>query len=483
MKVIFAAAEAVPFVKTGGLGDVLGSLPQALQKRGLDVRVILPLYGVISEEYRQEMVKLGTFTVPLAWRKQHCGLFGLEHKGTTWYFLDNEQYFKREGIYGYSDDAERFAFLSRAVPEALLFLGLKPGVIHCHDWHTALVSLFLYAFYGANPFFGGTKTVLSIHNIAYQGVFPQEVLPDVLGLGEEYLCENGLKHSGGINYLKGGIAFADCLTTVSRTYAEEITTCRLGEGLEPLLRARKNDLYGILNGLDYQEYNPLTDSSLSFPYRYSLKKKRLNKVGLQQEMGLEVGENIPLLAVISRLVEQKGIDLLLPILPDIIARGAQVVVLGTGEQSYERALAELAGRFPRQMAVRIEFDERLARRIYASSDIFLMPSRTEPCGLSQIIALRYGSIPLVRATGGLKDTVSRYDAASGRGNGFLFEAYAPDDLLLTIEKALLVYRDEKNWRQLVKNALQTDLSWNKSAREYHRLYQKLCQQKKKRGNT
>ncbi|MCR4442658.1 MAG: glycogen synthase GlgA [Peptococcaceae bacterium] len=474
MKVLFAAAEGAPFAKSGGLGDVIGSLPRALQAKKVEARVIMPLYGNVPAAYRRKMKELGALTVPVSWRKQYCGINALHFEGITWYFLDNEYYFKREGLYGYGDDAERFAFFSRAVLESLPFIGFRPSVLHCHDWHTGLVSVYLRAFYSRQPFYSSLKTVFTIHNIAYQGVFPAWMLGDVVGLKDDYYHAEGLRFFDCINYLQGGIIFSDRLTTVSKTYAEEIMTPAYGENMDNVLRKRKDKLCGIINGIDGGSYNPRTDPHIYCNYRCSLRKKGQNKMRLQQELNLPVRERIPMLAVVSRLAEHKGINLLLALLPDLLKKEIQLVVLGTGDEAVERHLSAAAGMYPARMAVRNSFDESLARRIYAGSDMLLMPSRTEPCGLSQLIALRYGTIPVVRETGGLKDTVRPYNEVTGEGNGFCFGEYSADALRDAVEKALEVYKRREVWAGIVKNAVQADHSWDRSAGEYVKLYRELA---------
>ncbi|MBZ4654617.1 MAG: hypothetical protein JG781_1974 [Peptococcaceae bacterium] len=473
MKVLFVAAEGVPFVKTGGLGDVIGSLPQALQEKGLEVGVMMPLYGDISSYYKEAMTLVSEFTVPLAWRSQYCGLKSLSREGISYYFVDNEYYFKRDGIYGFYDEAERYAFFCRAVLESLPHLGFKPQILHCHDWHTGVLSLFLRAFYKDHPFYRDLRTVFTIHNLHYQGIFPREILGDILGLGEEYLKDDRLEFYHNINFMKAGIVFSDVITTVSRTYAEEIKTPLGGENLDALLRKRERRLFGILNGIDTKKYNPLTDPALFVPYRCSLTKKVQNKLKLQELLGLPVKGEVPLLALVSRLVAQKGLDLLVQIMEELLARDLQMVILGRGEETYENFFLQMAQRYSRQLAARIMFDETLARRIYAGSDIFLMPSLSEPCGLGQLLALRYGSIPVVRETGGLKDTVTAYNEYTGTGNGFTFTHFNARDFLYTIDRALNFYGQKDVWSRLVNNACKGNFSWQRSAREYLDLYRKL----------
>lgn len=470
MKVLFAAAEAVPFAKTGGLGDVIGSLPKALKNRNTDIRVIMPLYSNIPLRYGQDLTDLGTITVPVSWRKQYCGLKTLINDGIRYYFIDNEYYFKRDKLYGYDDDAERFAFFSRAILESLPVLGFKPDILHCHDWHTAIASIFLRAFYTEKKFYQGIQTILTIHNIAYQGIFSNYILGDVLGIGDNDGIAGALKYNDGINYLQGGIAVSDEVTTVSRTYAKEIVTPEYGEKLDGLLKEKKNKLHGIINGIDYQSYNPKKDPAVPIKYQYSLEKKCQNKNRLQKEVDLPVRDDICLLAVVSRLTKQKGIDLLIAVLPKLFKMKVQLVIIGTGEEIYEHKLLQKAAQSPGNMAVRLEFDDSLARRVYAGSDVFLMPSRTEPCGLSQLIALRYGSIPIVHSTGGLKDTIYPFEKNNNRGNGFCFDEYTTEAFLETIKEALCTYKKPELWRNIVRNAVKADYSWRFSAKEYIKLY-------------
>lgn len=474
MKVVFAASEGAPFIKTGGLGDVIGSLPHALKKEGVETAVILPFYQDIPLKYKEKLQTVKEISVPLGWRNQYCGLKYLEYKGVPFYFLDNEYYFKRDGIYGFYDEAERFAFFSRALLEMIPFLGFKPDIIHCHDWHTGLVSVFLRAFYQERESYRNLKTVFTIHNLRYQGVFSEFILEDILGLERDGYAE-GLQFHDSVNYLKGGIFFADTVTTVSPSYAEEIKDPCYGEGLDDILREKSDKLWGITNGIDYEDYNPLSDQALFRNYRTSLPSKMENKKGLQQELQLPVQEKPPLLAIVSRLVEQKGLSLLFDILDELLELDLQLVILGNGEREYEDRFREMKDRYAEKTSVMFSFNEALARRIYAGSDIFLMPSKFEPCGLSQMIAMRYGSIPIVRETGGLKDTVIPYDPATGHGNGFRFKNYNSRDFLAAIKGALEIYQQKDYWSKLVKNALKSDFSWRKSAGVYVDLFNKVMQ--------
>jgi len=473
MRILFAAAEAAPFVKTGGLADVIGSLPKEMIKQGLDVRVMLPKYKVIPGCFTENMRRRAELTVPVGWRRQYAGIEELEWDGVTYYFVDNEYYFWRDGVYGCYDEAEQFAYFSRAVLESLPQLGFKPDILHCHDWHTAMVPVFLRAFYDGHPFYDSMRTVFTIHNLKYQGIFPYTVLPDVLGLDNDYFTLDGLEFYGDINYMKGGLLYADRLTTVSPSYAREIQEPYYGERLDGVLRARAADTTGIINGIDYDTYNPQSDPHLYVNYRRSPAKKRKNKVHLQQQLGLPTAEGTPLIAIVSRLAEQKGLDLVACVLEDMLALDMQMVVLGTGEARYETMFREAALRCPQKIAACIQFDEGLARRVYAAADLFLMPSRFEPCGIGQMIALRYGAVPIVRETGGLRDTVQSYNEMTGEGNGFTFAHYNAHDMLYTVGRALRVYRDPAAFARVLANGQKTDCGWIQSARQYHMLYEQL----------
>ncbi|MCR4441527.1 MAG: glycogen synthase GlgA [Peptococcaceae bacterium] len=474
MKVLFAASEASPFARTGGLGEVVGSLPKALNRLGADARVIIPKYGTIAAEYKKNMKNIGNVTVPVAWRRQYCGVEKLEREEATYYFLDNEYYFNRENIYGYYDEAERFSFFCRGVVETLKILDFSPEIIHCHDWQAALIPLFWREFCSGQQGHAPVKTVFTIHNLKYQGVFTHWILHNILGLGDEYFTPDRLEYYGKVNILKAGIVFSNSLTTVSRTYAEEIKYPFFGEGLDGLIRAHEHKLRGILNGLDYNDYDPEMDYNIYVNYNQNPDFKQENKAKLQEELALPVNKNIPLLGVVTRLTVQKGLDLLIHILDELLELDVQLVVLGAGEEKYEQFFSEKASCCPQKCRTVLKFDEVLARKIYAASDLFLMPSLFEPCGLSQLIALRYGALPVVRETGGLKDTVRPYNEKTGEGNGFTFANYNAHELLFTIKRALLLYRERETWNRLVANALQSDYSWEKSAREYYSLYRELA---------
>jgi starch synthase len=473
MRILFAAAEAVPFIKTGGLADVIGSLPKELQRQGIDVRVVLPKFKSIPAFFTENMTRCTAFTVPVGWRRQYTTVEELKWEGVTYYFIDNEYYFWRDGVYGCYDEAEQFAFFSRAVFEVLPYIGWKPDIIHCHDWHTAIVPVFLHTFYKDHPFYARMRTVFTIHNLKYQGIFPYIVLPDVLGLDNSYFTLDGLEFYGNINYMKGGLLYADRITTVSPGYAQEIQDPYYGEKLDGVLRSRASKLTGIINGIDYDVYNPQSDTHIYVNYRYSTAKKQKNKIFLQQQLRLPLGEHIPLVAIVSRLVEQKGFDLLACVLEELLSMDMQLVVLGTGEARYEEMFREAAHRYPDKLAACIQFDEEFARCVYAAADLFLMPSQFEPCGISQMIALRYGAVPIVRETGGLRDTVQSYNEMTGEGNGFTFANYNAHDMLYTIKRALSVYHNKEVFAQVLRNGRETDCSWIHSARQYHMMYEQL----------
>lgn len=478
MKVLFIATEAVPFVKTGGLADVIGSLPGELRKQGIDARVIIPGYGQIPTEYKEQMVPLKKITVNLGWRYQYCELAAFEHNEVPFYFVGNDYYFKRDGLYGFSDEAERFAFFSKAVLQSLPALDFIPQVLHCHDWHTGPVSVFLRTHYDDNPFYREIATLFTVHNLHYQGLFQREVLWDIMELGSEYFTPDKLEFYGKISYLKGGLIYADYITTVSPTYAREIQTSYHGRGLEGVLKQRSGQLKGIINGIDCRTFNPATDPNIFLNYTNSLSKKNENKILLQEQLGLPRDTSIPLISFINRLVEQKGLDLIIHVLKDMLSLGLQLILLGTGEQRYENMLQDMASQYPQQLSVNTYFNEALARRIYAGSDFFLLPALFEPCGIGQLIAMRYGTIPVVRETGGLKDTVFQFDEMTGEGNGFSFANYNAHDMLNTLKKALEIYKDKNSWEILVKNALRERHGWDLPAKEYGKLYRQLVSNRK-----
>ena len=478
MHIVFASAEAAPFVKTGGLGDVAGSLPAALKKAGADVIVMVPKYGSIAPEWRDQMEHVCDFHVPLGWRNEYCGLERLEHDGITYLFIDNERYFLRDAPYGYFDDGERFAFFSKAICESLQHLpnGWTCDVLHCNDWHTALAPVFLREFYQGLPLYEHVKTVFSIHNIAFQGQFTAKMLEDVLGLAHIPAASGQLTcGQDAINYMQGALSYTDAITTVSPTYAAEIQTPAFGEGLDGVLRRRASVLHGILNGIDTAAFDPATDPRIAQNYTASDRSgKAACKRAVQEELGLEVREDRPLLSMVTRLTRQKGLDLVMYALDRILSGGVQVAVLGTGDRDYEDALRWFERRYPGQMSARIQFDPALSQRIYAGSDLFLMPSLFEPCGLSQIIAMRYGTLPVVRETGGLKDTVAPYNQYTGEGTGFTFANFNGDEMGDAVFRgARLFWDDRAAFDTLVENAMRADFSWKHSAEAYVNLYRSL----------
>ena len=475
MKILYVAAEAVPFAKTGGLADVAGSLPKALKADGVDVRVIMPKFGKIPEAYRNAMEHVYDGELPVAWRKKYVGLDKYELDGVTYYFVDNEEYFNREGFYGYDDDAERFSFFSRAVLDLLQAMDFWPDVIHTNDWHAGLVNVFLKLEHMGDARYERIKTVYTIHNLKYQGIFPKDVMPDVLGLDWKYFNNGDLEFYDAVNFMKGGIIYADAITTVSKTYAKEIQYPYFGEHLDGLLRSREQDLSGIVNGIDYSVYNPRTDKYIFETYdEESLDRKLDNKIALQKSLGLPERRNVPLIAIVSRLVEPKGMDLAVRMMDEILQHeDIQLVVLGTGEKRYEDWFKGLAWRYPKKVSVNIYFSNELAQRIYAGADIFLMPSKYEPCGIGQLIALRYGTIPVVRQTGGLKDTVQQYNKYTQEGNGFVFENYNAHEMMYALKRALSFYGNYEIWHKIQFNAVQADYSWKRSAKEYEALYERL----------
>ena len=471
MKVLYVASEALPFVASGGLADVAGSLPVALRKRLIGCRVVIPMYDGIKEELKAEMKFITSISVPVAWRRQYCGVFEAKYKGVIYYLLDNQYYFKRDGIYGHYDDAERFAFFSRAVLEMLPAIDFKPDIIHCNDWQTALTPLYYSAYYASKPNYENIKTVFTIHNIQYQGKYGTELLEDVLGIDESN--HSLIEYDGLVNFMKAGIECANAVTTVSPTYANEILDPWFSHGLDPILKERQWKLQGILNGIDVEGYDPETDGAVWANYSAQKPaKKSVNKKELQQNMGLPVRKEVPLIGIVSRLVGHKGFDLIKEVFETSLwERDVQYVILGSGEWQYESFFREMANKYPDKVAVRIGFVPDLARKIYAGADMFLMPSKSEPCGLSQMVSLRYGTLPIVRETGGLNDSIS--DSGDGIGNGFTFKTYDAYDMLGAIYRAIDVYNSPADWKVLVKRALECDNSWGKSANEYIRLYKTL----------
>ncbi len=478
MKILFAASECVPFVKTGGLADVIGALPQALREKGEDVCVILPLYKKYMQPWRQQLRHRMYFYLNLGWRRQYCGIEELTYQGVRYVFLDNEYYFGRDSIYGYSqDECERFAFFCRAVLEALPHLDFKPDVIHCHDWQTGMIPVLLRRQYGSIDQYRGIKTVYTIHNLRYQGLFGIDEIKDLFGLEDALFTADQLEIYGGASFMKGGLLYADAITTVSPNYANEIRTAYYGERLEGVIASREADLYGVINGLDMDAYNPRTDSEIACRYdAQHLEGKVQNKLALQKEVGLLEDASVPLIGMVTRLTGQKGLDLVEYALDQLMNLGVQLVVLGTGDERYVNLLKWAQWRYQQQLSACIQMDFGRARRIYAGCDLFLMPSQFEPCGLSQLIAMRYGTLPIVRETGGLKDTVIPYDAAAGTGTGFTFYSYNADDMMRTVRYAVSLYKKQRGaFDQIVKNAMAGDFSWGPSAQRYMEIYQKTAE--------
>ena len=475
MQIVFASAECAPFVKTGGLGDVAGSLPAALVRAGAEVIVMVPKYATIKDEYKAQMEHFSDFYVSLGWRNEYCGLEKLEHDGVTYMFIDNERYFARDYPYGFFDDGERFAFFSKAITESLQHLpaGFECDILHCNDWQTALAPVFLREFYQGLPLYDRVKTVFSIHNVAFQGQFSDTVMEDILGVAHIPAAASQLRCDAcSINYMLGALRYADAITTVSPTYANEIQTPEFGEGLDGVLRERSYALQGILNGIDVAGFDPATDKRIAANYTVDDRAgKAVCKAKLQEELGLEVRDDRPLMVMVTRLTRQKGMDLVMYALDRILAGGVQVAVLGTGDRDYEDGLRYFQDKYPGTMAARIEFDPALSQRMYAAADMFLMPSKFEPCGLSQIIAMRYGTLPIVRETGGLKDTVIPYNEFTGEGTGFSFSNFNGDEMGDAVFRAARLFWDNRDaWNQLVTQAMSQDFSWTRSADKYLDLY-------------
>lgn len=475
MQIVFASAECAPFVKTGGLGDVAGSLPAALVRAGAEVIVMVPKYATIKDEYKAQMEHFSDFYVSLGWRNEYCGLEKLEHDGVTYMFIDNERYFARDYPYGFFDDGERFAFFSKAITESLQHLpaGFECDILHCNDWQTALAPVFLREFYQGLPLYDRVKTVFSIHNVAFQGQFSDTVMEDILGVAHIPAAASQLRCDAcSINYMLGALRYADAITTVSPTYANEIQTPEFGEGLDGVLRERSYALQGILNGIDVTGFDPATDKRIAANYTVEDRGgKAVCKAKLQEELGLEVRDDRPLMVMVTRLTRQKGMDLVMYALDRILSGGVQVAVLGTGDRDYEDGLRYFQDKYPGTMAARIEFDPALSQRMYAAADMFLMPSKFEPCGLSQIIAMRYGTLPIVRETGGLKDTVIPYNEFTGEGTGFSFSNFNGDEMGDAVFRAARLFWDNRDaWNQLVTQAMSQDFSWTRSADKYLDLY-------------
>lgn len=476
MKILFAAGECHPFFKTGGLADVASALPKEIKKQGHDIRVILPLYKELKEEYKDRLEHVTDFIVAVSYRKQYCGVKKLELEGMTYYFIDSMYYFDRDGLYGYIDDGERFSFFSSAVLEALERIDFIPDVLHVNDWHTAIIPLLLKVKYHWINSYRKIKTVLTIHNLKFQGIFPFEVLGDLLNVGPDVMTDDGVEFFGNVNYLKGGINFADFVTTVSPTYADEIKTEFYGENLHGLMNRISFKLKGIINGIDTDINNPETDKIIPNNYSYeNLEGKRKNKEELLEELGLPKSDE-PLIAIVSRLTSQKGLDILAYGLEELLNNDIKMVVLGTGEARYENMFKHFQWRFPEKISSKILFDGKLAQRIYGGADMILVPSLFEPCGLTQMIGMRYGTLPIVRETGGLKDTVTPWNKYTNEGTGFTFSFYNHMDLLGAIDRALEAYSDKNIWERLMKNAMEKDFSWKGPASDYIDIYKKITKE-------
>ncbi len=476
MKILFCASECYPFFKSGGLGDVAYSLPRALVKSGIDIRVISPKYDDIPEIYKEKMELIAEFSVPVGWRQQYVGVLHLQMDGVHFYFIDNEYYFRRPGAYGYYDDGERYAYFSRAVIEAAKHIdGFVPEIFHCNDWQTALIPVFLRHFYHSDEKLWNAKSIFTIHNLKFQGVFPASVLTELLNLDGGYFDEDKMKYYDAVSYMKAGIVFSDWVTTVSRTYAGEIQSEFYGEGLDGLLQKYSYKLSGIVNGIDYTVFSPDKDADIAQKYTVrSMGKKAVNKQKLQEMLGLEVNPERPVIGIISRLEKQKGLDLVARVFDDIMfSTDAQFVALGTGNRGYEDMLRYFAGKYPGRASANIMFSNALSKQIYAGCDMLLMPSLFEPCGLSQLIALRYGTIPIVRETGGLKDTVVPFNEFEMTGNGFSFANFNAHEMLDIIRYAVHIFHHPDKWKNLMKNAMSSDYSFDKSAQEYISLYNNI----------
>ncbi len=477
VNILFVASEAVPFIKTGGLADVMGALPKELAAKGMDVRLVIPKYSLISDELKAQMKQVTTGIVNLAWRQLYYGVDEIDLNGVKVYFVDNEWYFKRDRLYGYADDDERFAYFCRAVLTMLPKVGFKPDIIHGNDWHTGMLGVFLKEDFYHDDFYKDMKFVYTIHNLKYQGIYPPSIMQDIIGL-PQYLFNNGnLECDGLVNYMKSGMVYADYITTVSPTYAQEITYPYFGERLDGYIRANQDKVAGIINGLDEDVYDPAKDMNIFQQYtsKNARTGKRANKDALRRELGLPIRRGLPMLAMVSRLVEDKGMDLVTRIMDELVEDDVQLVIVGTGDWQYEEAFRDLARRYPSKVSANILFNESLAHRVYAAADIFLMPSRYEPCGLSQLIALKYGAIPVVRETGGLSDTIIPFDKYTHQGNGLTFPNFNAHELLFTAKKALGYYEDTALWDRLVKNAMESDYSWNRSAQAYADLYKHILE--------
>jgi len=467
------SSEGVPFAKSGGLGDVIGALPKELKEQGVNVRVILPLYKTVKDTYGDQLKFIEAYGVGLSWRVEHCGLFQTEYEGVTFYFIDNEKYFRRDSLYGYGDDAERFAYFSKAVLESIPRMAdFDPEILHCNDWQTAMVPVFLKTVFAQSEYYSRLRTVFTIHNIEYQGRYGMELLGDLLGIDQSYA--GLLRLDGDLNMMKGAIVACDKLTTVSPTYAQEILYPFYGKGMQDILRENQYKLCGILNGIDTALFDPETDPNLKIRYNEdSVERKVENKLALQEALGLEVDPRIPLIGMVGRMVEHKGIGMVREAYDAIISEGAQIAILGTGSKSYEDFFKGKAWSHRGKAATVTAFSGPLANKIYAGADLFLMPSVSEPCGLAQMIALRYGTIPIVRETGGLADSVIPYNPQTGEGNGVTFASINAWDMFDAVRRAIRLYNDQEQWSRLVRNAMRADYSWKKSTGEYVQMYQSI----------
>lgn len=475
MNILFVSTEASPFAKSGGLGDVIGSLPRELVNQGIDARVILPLYKNIKENYIEKMTFLGEYETSLSWRRPYCGIFQMEYEKVTFYFIDNEQYFYRDSYYGYFDDAERFGFFSKAVLDMLPEFPFKPDILHCSDWETALIPVYLKTVFKTDDRYAQLKTVFTIHNIEYQGQFDGAILVDVLGIPEEY--RSVLDYKKDVNYMKGAVVTCDKLTTVSPSYAEEITYPFYGRGLEGIIKENEYKLCGILNGIDTELFNPWKDKKIAVKYsKRTPEKKKLNKLALQKELGLKEDADIPMIAMIGRLVAHKGIDLVENVFDEMMLEEVQMVVLGSGTPEYEKFFIAKAEAYGDRMAMIQGFSADLANRIYAGADLFLMPSLSEPCGLAQMISARYGTISIVRQTGGLQDSIIPYNKQDKTGNGITFISVNAHDMLGAVKRAIELYWDKPNWKVIMQNAFMTDFSWKKSSLAYMEIYDELIEE-------
>ncbi len=476
-KVLFIASEAVPFIKTGGLADVVGSLPKYFNKDEYDVRVMLPKYLCIPWQYREKMIYKTHFYIDLAWRQQYVGVFEMEYNGVIFYFIDNEFYFSGPKPYGYvHEDIEKFAFFSKAALSAIPVIGFDPDIIHCHDWQTGLIPVYMKERFQGNDVLRNAKSIMTIHNLKFQGIWNLQKIQDITGLPQYFFTPDKLEAYGDGNYLKGGIVYADAITTVSDSYAEEIKTPFYGENLDGLMRARANCLSGIVNGIDYDEYNPETDTRIAHNYNAVTfrKEKYKNKTALQKELGLEVNKDKMMIGIVSRLTDQKGFDLIAYMMDELCQDGIQLVVLGTGDPKYENMFRHFAWKYSDKVSANIFYNEDLSHKIYAACDAFLMPSLFEPCGLSQLMSLRYGTLPIVRETGGLKDTVQPYNEYEGTGTGFSFANYNAHEMLNTVRYAEKIYYDKKReWNKIVDRAMAADFSWTASAKKYEELYNRI----------